>query len=479
MTLGKIGRKKYRVVVASVTAVVVLASAGLSFWIYRTYQKTQQEERDYQQKISEARVKQEKVPVLEKEVIKLRENVKEYVKILPDTNEVNGFVKKLSDFDEQSGVELYVLKDDKRNNNRRKTKEIFGRETFRVALRGNIYQFLKFISLVENYERFIKISEIQVKSGTQEKDMLPGDVVHEISLLIETFVYHGNEGVAGATKIQNYDKKREMLMDEIASARNQIEVEHYEYVFDPMVRDPFLDPRPFVCDAEQPEGLDVEEQEKFITEMMDKVLEIKQLLEYARGTGNIPPIRVLEIRSEVATRILALNKQINSAIEEHWFTQQVYATKLEKEIVPEVTRLNKVYKDLVPVAMSRNELESIKSDLESKFDAGHYDKCLESYKNIMEGSLKEQLAAMMKDPEKRQVLESIQLLGKKAEAALEFEKIELKITGIIYQDRGSVAIVNGKVLKEGQFLQDDLMVEKIEARGILFRYKGLTFSVRQ
>jgi Tfp pilus assembly protein PilO len=239
--LVKITWKKYQIITVAFTAFFILASGGLSFWIYQSYQKALEDETSYLTQISTAKVKRDKVPELEKQVIMLRENVKEFVKILPDTKEVNGFVKKLSDFDDQSGVELYVLKDDTRAS-RRKKKDVFDRETFRVELRGNIFQFLKFISLVENYERFIKISEIQIKAGSYDEEILRSDVVHQVSLLVETFVYHGNEGVAGATKIQNYEKKRELLHDEIISEKNAIKIERYEYAFDPTIRDPFIDP---------------------------------------------------------------------------------------------------------------------------------------------------------------------------------------------------------------------------------------------
>ncbi|MBU0755017.1 MAG: type 4a pilus biogenesis protein PilO [Planctomycetes bacterium] len=159
------------ILTVAITVAVILGSGGLSYWIYDEYQKTKEEENDLQSQIETAKVKRDKVPGLESEVIKLRENVKEYVKILPDTKEVNEFVKKLSDFANQSGVELVSLKDDKRSG-RKKTQEVFDKESFRLELTGNVFEFLKFISLIENYERFITISEISVKAGDYDEDIL-------------------------------------------------------------------------------------------------------------------------------------------------------------------------------------------------------------------------------------------------------------------------------------------------------------------
>src|SRR5262245_38531818 len=57
-----------------------------------------------QDAIDAAQAKITKIPGLEKEVIILRENLDEYVKILPDTKDLNDFVRTLNQFARQSGV---------------------------------------------------------------------------------------------------------------------------------------------------------------------------------------------------------------------------------------------------------------------------------------------------------------------------------------------------------------------------------------
>ena len=144
-----------------------------------------------------------------------------------------------------------------------------------------------FISQIENYERFVKISDVKIKAGDFDEDVLRSDVVHNISMLVETYVYQGNQA-GELTQIQGYEKKRESLIDEIKSVRNEIVFDRFEYVYDPSVRDPFIDPRQWASKDAETEGLELKEQEKFITEVMDRISEIKGLLTVVKDSVNVP-----------------------------------------------------------------------------------------------------------------------------------------------------------------------------------------------
>ncbi|MFH2000199.1 MAG: type 4a pilus biogenesis protein PilO, partial [Planctomycetota bacterium] len=418
----------------------------------------------------------DKVPGLEDEVIKLRENVKEYVKILPDNKEVNEFVKKLSDFARQSNVELVSLKDDNQSNRQRK-KEVFDKESFRLKLNGNIFQFLKFISLIENYERFIKISEIALKAGEYDEDTMRSEVVHDVSMRLETFVYHGNMG--GETKIQNYEKKREKLIDEIKSARNQIKVERFEYVYDPSIRDPFIDPRTWVSSEEPEGGLELVEQERFLQEMSDKILEINGLLAIVQESASVPLIRRLEIQKEVGERIISLNNQINKSVEEKWITDAACRRKFDSEILPILNEINKNMDfSQSSNVISQEELVYIRDELNRLYQDEDYDACLKRF-NLMRSQLGELLKdASQLNPEKNSLLNEIEKIYCCANNAKEFRSIPIKISGIISQNERSIVIVNGQVLSEGQRLQENLTVDKINDKEVFFKYKDQVFKIR-
>jgi Tfp pilus assembly protein PilO len=474
--LVKIVWKKSLVYTVVISILIVLGNGGLGYWIYDRYQEAVEEEEGYQMQIALAKVKRDKIPSLENEVIKLRENVEKYVKILPDTKEVNDFVRKVSDFVSQSGVMLESLKDDNRQN-RRKKKDVFDKETFRIALKGNTFQLLRFLSLVENYERFLKVTEVSIKAGTYDEDTVKQDVVHEVNMLIETFVYHGNEGRAGATKIQNYEKKRKQLKD-IIDVRKDIEIGKYEYIFDPSVRDPFIDPRSWASGEEVAGGLEPMEQEKFIDTMMERILEIKGLLEIAKDSEKVPLIRRMELQKEVGQRILELNEQITQSVEENWITDPAYKRKMDQEIMPEVEAINKRVRSIPSEqsAISMRELEFLKKKLAEKFEEEDYDGVMEQYK-LVKPRLDQLLTDVEMGSEKNAIVNEIEELALGAGISKEFKAISINITGIICQPKRSVVIVNGQVLTEGQRLQDDLQVHLIEEKAVHFKFKGMVFKV--
>ncbi|MBU0755016.1 MAG: general secretion pathway protein GspB [Planctomycetes bacterium] len=303
--------------------------------------------------------------------------------------------------------------------------------------------------------------------------------MHEISTLVETFVYHGNQGTAGETNIQNYDKKRELLIDEIKSARNEIKIERYEYVYDPSIRDPFIDPRAWVSGKESEGGLDIVDQERFITEVSDKIYEIEGLLDIVKESVGVPLIRRLEIQKEVAERIIGLNNQINQSIEEKWITDAAFKRKLDFEILPQLSEINKNI-DLTQntaTTVSMDELVFIRDELQRMYNSSDYEGCTKRY-NLMRSQLGDLLrdAAMLND-EKNTVLNEIEVIFSQAVNAKEFEGIALKISGIISQNERSIVIVNGQVLSEGQRLQDNLTVDRIGEKEVYFNYKGQIFVV--
>jgi len=86
--LVKIAWKKNQVLTVVFTTLIIIGSGGGAYWIYfDAYKGVLDEKENFQKQISMAQVKREKVPSLEKEVIKLRENVKEYVNNLTNTLE--------------------------------------------------------------------------------------------------------------------------------------------------------------------------------------------------------------------------------------------------------------------------------------------------------------------------------------------------------------------------------------------------------
>ncbi len=69
------------------------------------------------------------------------------------------------------------------------------------------------------------------------------------------------------------------------------------------------------------------------------------------------------------------------------------------------------------------------------------------------------------------IVQASNLWSDRANIRKDFEGLRPQIQGIIISDEGKMAVLNDRVVKEGEFF-DDLRVVKIESNKVAFRYKG-------
>jgi hypothetical protein len=130
---------------------VVLVSGVFAFLTYRDYrliQTIRDEIQSTEGAIHAARAKISKIPAQEHDVIVRRENLNEYVQILPDDREINDFVSKINSFADRSGVEVSKL-DDVGARNRapvKGPKDPFEKVVYKMDLRGSTESILAFLN---------------------------------------------------------------------------------------------------------------------------------------------------------------------------------------------------------------------------------------------------------------------------------------------------------------------------------------------
>lgn len=64
----------------------------------------------------------------------------------------------------------------------------------------------------------------------------------------------------------------------------------------------------------------------------------------------------------------------------------------------------------------------------------------------------------------------------------EFQKLQIRVDGVIWSPTDSKAVVNGKTLSAGELMLDersqgDLRIEMIEEHGVVFQFKGMRFRI--
>lgn len=442
-------------------------SATGGYFMYEEYKKIRDEEANIKKQIELAEIKIGRIPTLETDVICLRENLTEAVKILPTRRETNEFVNKLNDFLVESNISIQSLTPPNRSRNNRK-KDVFDRVIYKLAMTADLEQFLAFLSLCEGWERFVRVTSIEVKAGDWDDTMAREEVVHDISVELETYAYQGDDGKSRSTVIQNYDRRREMLQDEIVSRRADIHVEQYTLVPNPLRRDPFVDPRLRISDGGEG-GLPYAEQKVLVENLVERAVQLADL-----GKAVVAPgtnfIRRLELETEIDQKSLTLKVDLDKMLAARAVTDHLLRRRVEREVMPVVKAL--IERDqTASAAATLDDLRRFAQDMAILLRQAEYEAVIKK-NEIIEGRIDPSSLGQ----EGAELLHLIHEAATQAEVALEFAEKDIEIRGAIVADSGSVVVVNGHVLQEGDSLEEDLLIHRIASDRIEFNYRGVVLA---
>lgn len=436
-------------------------AAAFGYHSYEKYKEAKDEKANVDKLIEMAEIKISRIDALEVDVICLRENLSEAAKILPDSAEVNSFVNKLNDFADESGIELQELSDQK---DRTKSKDSFDRVIYKVEMLSNVEQFLHFLSLAEGWERFLQVISFDIKQGKWEDNMAREDVRHEIAVALQTYAYVGHDEKEKTTII-NYDQRAEALRDEILARRSEIQVERYNLIANPLRRDMLIDPRRRLVDGET-EGLPFPEQKALVDAMVEQAAELTALHQSADSGGFL---RRLEIETEIDSKVATLNDSLELVSREHRVTDAGLRRRLDQDVRPIVQSL--LDRDQGVAETSVEDLRRASMEMANLMDDRDFEAVLRRRDAIMGNVDPNRLS-----PEGVAVLDMIEKLAFRAEASLDFSKIALEIGGTIVSESGSVVVINGHVLEEGDVVGDGLIIHHIEPTRVEFRYRGVVLE---
>ena len=170
-----------------ITAVLLYALIGAGIW-WRAEQ-VQVEGAAIDALLAEIQQAEQEVallPALEKEVRGLRAELADAVRILPAKQELNDFVRTVSQFAQEAGVKLLIFQPTDAA-----MTGAFSRHEYKLELTATLWQFLAFMNLFENHKRFISIREFALSA---RRATPPGaqDQIHRMSLVLESYAYTGS-----------------------------------------------------------------------------------------------------------------------------------------------------------------------------------------------------------------------------------------------------------------------------------------------
>ncbi|MEM7198795.1 MAG: type 4a pilus biogenesis protein PilO [Planctomycetota bacterium] len=459
--------QKLAVVGGVVVALCGLGGAGV-WWAKGKVQEKHDAITGMKSEISDAESKIGKIPATEQEVIILRENLYEYVKILPEQQELNNFVRITEQFISQSGVTVTQLVPGREV---KAGKSAFSRYTYKLELEATLWQFLQFMSLFESYERFIQVKEFALNSRSGRSATTEQDAVHTVSLTVETYVYTGSSKGRDVA-IPNYPHKVEKLREEIFEARQTIATPGYKFQGSRGRRDIFVDPRESSLDRPRGHvGPSPKDQKKIIDRLGAKLGDCQDIYRRLQDKS-ITIFDRYSLERQLREQLGQLDREVEETNVKQYITHAPLKLTWTREVVEPLARLrreaaavNEETDRWLPETEMRDLLAAIKDDLKS----GEISTALERYDTV---GVRMQVPKTDHRYAIRVAIEGLYLRAKLAE---EFSGLRLDISGVCVNDTGkSGVILNGIVYQEGEYVDNNLLIKAVGRDRIEFVYKGFT-----
>lgn len=452
---------------------LVLAGSGAGSWFtWKSCQELEEQANTLNDQVTGAKNKIATIDDLEKEVIVLRENVQNYVRVLPSDAEVNDFYRKIEDFRRDSGVEISEFRPQP-NRSRVSSSSVFDRAEYKIQLLATYAQFLQFSSRLENYERFVSIATVRIMAGRpSEKEKLANtEIKHKFDITVVTYVYTGEDAGKGVP-IPGYDRKREQLAEQIQEQKNALALERFSLppASETSRRDPFVDPRPRRNAKGNGAAPGLEEQRALLNRMIARLQECNVLVDQFVAASNV--LEEMEQKVQALSMLGEISAQIEEANVKGLIADAGVRKDWEKKVIPGLTELRKRFGvENKQDDQDRLRFRTALARMEQSYGAGSYEDCVKVYDTI------HNLVNPSADPELVQVQQRMDELFTASQTAVEFKKKKITVNGlVVYPGQESVAIVNKVVYREGETIEDDLVLLEIHEDHLVFEFKGVPLN---
>ena len=463
-------QKKMLVTIGAVTLLVVAASAGGVYWAQGLMEEIDVQIKAKADEVVAADRKINQIPAVEKEVIILRENLDEYVKILPDNDELTTFVRMLNQFERQSGIVGTNLI--KKNQRRGKAQGRFTPIEYNYEMTATLWQGLKFMNLIENYERFVSITDFSIATGTgpREEQSREGEAVHTIRLTMVTYTYN-KPGTGNAVEIPSYADRKAELREGTWKRTQAIRIDHYEHKGVQGRRDIFVDPRE--RGDLRADGPSPAEQRAVLEKYIGEITTLTEMLDRIRDDDT-----TLFEQYSLEKRFKAELAKLLGGVDEDAgrISYAPYRLRWAKEVVEPLQGLREQLDQAVAVEpqkkdpyLPKDEMEFLVQEMATDCGNGQLQQAAERYEAVSD-----RLGVPVTDPR-----HELAVLAKswhvKATTAMDFKGLDLQVQGVVVNRNGrSGVLLNGEVYEEGDYVADDLLVKLVEEEQVWFVFRGLT-----
>lgn len=454
--------------------ITVLLLGGLGWLIWSDMQAVQEEEdkiAGLHQQIASAEKEIAKIPEREAQVIADREIADREVTFLPSEDDIESFWEVLERFAVESGVLINEISPSKMA---RGAKGPIQTVPQTMTVRGTVDEFLRFINLIENYDRIINVTEFTI--GSAKKSDPDGKFRHGIKLALSTFTY--SKRIANTiVSIPQYEKKRQL--PEVKRWLSRIKIQEKEsYTLRTSLgrRDPFVNVRREVEDSEGPEaGADRERAAALLENLTEQLQVLNTGLEEERTLRERGDIfRLAQAIKDNRERLADLVRRIEQLRQDKVFRDPRLAERFRQEVLEPFKTLREriAAEDVERPPMSYDEVKARYEAIAKHFDERKWEEVTKGVRNFMDITHDGQHVVEQARP----IVENITDMLRRSGVIREFEKRQIEITTIIYSPNGlSLAIINGKSKSEGDALDNDgrVVIAEVGEDYVIFETEGV------
>jgi Tfp pilus assembly protein PilO len=404
----------------------------------------------------------------EQDVIVYREIVHRDAKILPEVDDVNNLAKTINDFEQAAGVRLRRIGDLSVNVGSEAIKTM----PIKLQLEGTFDQFLKFLNLFESQDRIINTRGFSITQGRAQGAGRDKVSIHDIQLDLVTYIYTPSAGLAKPVDIQNYDRRKDdPVIQKLVRQQKAARVDKYQLKPRLNRRDPLVDPRktgdagdPNLSPEDIQKQREAVEKIKFDLELLKE--DVKQEQIFFQEHRYVAGAAIKGIIDEKCAKLEAAIAAAGPSIT----VGEIKETFHEEVVVPFEQIKGQRKMTSGPQQITRVEtakfLESIKASME-KHEYENVSKLLTQFESLIKG---QQVAEDATD-----VIEEMRALGREAKVMVEFLALKVTVSGLILRpEGGSMAIVNGKTKRIGDFVDaaNRCRLKEIHENHLLFELDG-------
>jgi len=460
--------------------ITVLLAGGLGFLIWSDFKAIEEEEQriaQLQQQIQSADQEIAQIPQREYRVIANREISDKEVAFLPEESEIETFWEVLERFAEEAGVRISEIAPADARGLSGAQGSIQSVAQL-LSLRGSIDQFLRFINLVENYDRIINVIEYSVAAGDMGID---GKARHGIRLALTTFTY--SKKIANTiVSIPQYEKKKEH--PEVKKWLGKIKIQEKEtYTLRTSLgrRDPFVNVRRKVEVTPDDSPEDKAAQEAMVENLVEMVQTLRDGLEIEAHLREINDLfRLAQQRKDNSELFQQLSRLIDQVQRENLLTIREYQERFRNDVLLPFEEIKAIMSSVDPTEprLTPSQVDEWTQKVTAAFEERDWKKVEDLVRAFMEisknGDWVEETA--------REGVVAIADTLRRARVIQKFEKRRIKISTILFSPNAvSVAVINSKQLSEGDALDGDgrVVVFEIGENYVIFETEGVEIKKTQ